>query len=125
MMQKDKGVKRIVNSFKYSFNGLIDTYKTEQSVWIYIPVALSVILAGILLKISTYEWIAIVLVLGIILSLELINTALESTVDLVTEKYAELARKAKDTVSAAVLIFAVTSVIVGLIIFLPKIIALF
>ena len=104
---------------------MIDTYKTEQSVWIYIPVALSVILAGILLKISTYEWIAIVLVLGIILSLELINTALESTVDLVTEKYAELARKAKDTVSAAVLIFAVTSVIVGLIIFLPKIIALF
>ena len=125
MMQKDKGVKRILNSFKYSFNGLIDTYKTEQSVWIYIPVALSVILAGILLKINTYEWIAIVLVLGIILSLELINTALESTVDLVTEKYAELARKAKDTVSAAVLIFAITSVIVGLIIFLPKVIALF
>ena len=42
-MRKDKGIKRIINSFKYAFNGLIDTYKTEQSVWIYIPVSLLVI----------------------------------------------------------------------------------
>ena len=125
MMRKDKGIKRIKNSFKYAFNGLIDTYRTEQSVWIYIPVALLVILAGVFFKISNYEWIAIVLVLGIILSLELINTALEAVVDLVTNEYKPLAKKAKDTVSAAVLIFGITSVIVGLIIILPKFIALF
>ncbi len=125
MTQKDRGIKRIINSFGYSFNGLIDTYRTEQSVWIYIPVALIVILMGFLFKISTYEWIAIILILGIILSLELINTALEAVVDLVTKKYEPLAKKAKDTVSAAVLIFAITAVIVGLIIFLPKFIALF
>lgn len=125
MTQKDRGIKRIINSFGYSFNGLIDTYRTEQSVWIYIPVALIVILMGFLFKISTYEWIAVILILGIILSLELINTALEAVVDLVTKKYEPLAKKAKDTVSAAVLIFAITAVIVGLIIFLPKFIALF
>lgn len=125
MTQKDRGIKRILNSFRYAFNGLIDTYRTEQSVWIYIPVALIVIIMGVLFKISTYEWIAVILILGIILSLELINTALEAVVDLVTKKYAPLAKKAKDTVSAAVLIFAITSVIVGLIIFLPKFIALF
>lgn len=125
MMRKDKGLKRIKNSFKYAFNGLIDTYRTEQSVWIYIPVALLVILMGFLLKISNYEWMIVVLILGIILSLELINTALEAVVDLVTKEYKPLAKKAKDTVSAAVLVFAVASVIVGLIIFLPKLIALF
>ncbi len=125
MMQKDKGIKRIIKSFKYSFNGLIDAYRTEQSVWIYIPVALLVILMGFLLKISNYEWMIVVLILGIILSLELVNTSLEAVVDLVTSEYKVLAKKAKDTVSAAVLIFAITSVVVGLIIFLPKILSLF
>lgn len=124
-MRKDKGIKRIINSFKYAFNGLIDTYKTEQSVWIYIPVSLLVILMGFYFKINTVEWLVILLVLGVILSLELINTALESVVDLVTDKYHPLAKKAKDTVSAAVLVFAVASVIIGLIIFIPKIILLF
>ena len=120
-MQRDKGIKRTINSFKYAFNGLIDAYRTEQSVWIYIPVSLLVILAGFLLKISTFEWLIIILILGIILSLELINTALEAVVDLATEKYHPLAKKAKDTVSAAVLVFAITAVIIGLIIFIPKI----
>lgn len=124
-MQRDKGIKRTINSFKYAFNGLIDTYRTEQSVWIYIPVSLIVILAGFLLKISTFEWLIIILILGIILSLELINTALEAVVDLATEKYHPLAKKAKDTVSAAVLVFAITAVIIGLIIFIPKISLLF
>lgn len=124
-MRKDKGIKRIINSFKYAFNGLIDTYKTEQSVWIYIPVSLLVILMGFYFKINTVEWLVILLVLGVILSLELINTALESVVDLVTDKYHPLAKKAKDTVSAAVLVFAVASVIIGFIIFIPKIILLF
>ncbi len=124
-MQRDKGIKRTINSFKYAFNGLIDAYRTEQSVWIYIPVSLLVILAGFLLKISTFEWLIIILILGIILSLELINTALEAVVDLATEKYHPLAKKAKDTVSAAVLVFAITAVIIGLIIFIPKISLLF
>lgn len=124
-MQRDKGIKRTINSFKYAFNGLIDAYRTEQSVWIYIPVSLIVILAGFLLKISTFEWLIIILILGIILSLELINTALEAVVDLATEKYHPLAKKAKDTVSAAVLVFAITAVIIGLIIFIPKISLLF
>ena len=124
-MQRDKGIKRITNSFKYAFNGFIDTYRTEQSVWIYIPVSLLVILMGFYFKISTMEWLVIVLVLGIILSLELVNTALEAVVDLATDKYHPLAKKAKDTVAAAVLVFAITAVIIGLIIFIPKIMLLF
>lgn len=125
MKQKDKGVFRLGKSFKYAYDGLKEAYKTEQTVWIYIPVALLTVLAGILFKISTLEWIVVILILGMIYAMELINTALEATVDLATKEFHPLAKRAKDTVSAAVLIFAITSLGVGLIIFVPKIVALF
>ena len=125
MKQKDKGVFRLGKSFKYASNGLKEAYKTEQTVWIFIPVALLVIVMGFIFKISHTEWLVIVLILGIIYSMELINTALEATVDLATKEIHPLAKKAKDTISAAVLVFAITSVIIGLIIFVPKIIEFF
>ena len=65
------------------------------------------------------------LTIGLVISCELVTTAIEAVVDLVTEEYHPLAKVAKDTSAAAVLIFAVIAVIVGLIIFLPKVIALF
>lgn len=123
-MPKDRGIFRLKKSFKYAFQGLKATYKTEQTVWIYIPVALFVIISGFIFQINRYEWIAVVLVLGIIFCLELINTALESIVDLVTEEYRVLAKKAKDTMSASVFIFAITAIVVGSIIFLPKMLEL-
>ncbi len=123
--KKDRGIFRLRKSFKYAGEGLKEAYKTEQTVWFYIPVAILVIIAGFVFKISHTEWLIIILILGLIYSMELINTALESTVDLATSEYKPLAKKAKDTVSAAVLVFAITSVIAGLIIFIPKIIALF
>lgn len=123
--KKDRGIFRLGKSFRYAKDGLVEAYKNEQTVWIYIPVALLVIAACIFFELSTIEWIIVILILGIIYCLELINTAIECTVDLVTKEYAELAKRAKDTVSAAVLVFAITSVIVGLIIFVPKIIDLF
>ena len=125
MTREDKGIKRLINSFKFAINGLIDTYRTEQTVWLYIPVSIIVIALGFILKIDKYEWLAVILVLGIILSLELVNTAIESAINLETLKYHPLAKKAKDTASAAVLVFAIVSVIIGIIIFLPKVIALF
>ncbi len=125
MKQKDKGIFRLSKSFKYAYAGLKEAYKTEQTVWIYIPVAIFVILAGIYFKISTVEWIVIILILGIIYAMELMNTALEATVDLATKEFHPLAKRAKDTISAAVLVFAITSIIIGLIIFIPKIVALF
>ena len=65
------------------------------------------------------------LTIGLVISCELINTAIEAVVDLVTEDYHPLAKVAKDTAAAAVFVFAIVAVIVGLIIFLPKVVALF
>ena len=63
--------------------------------------------------------------MGLVISCELINTAIEATVDLVTEEYHPLAKVAKDTAAAAVFVFAIVAVLVGIIIFGPKIVALF
>ncbi len=125
MERKDRGIFRLQRSFKYAGEGLKFAYKHEQTVWIYIPVAITVIILGFILKISQIEWLILILILGLIYSLELINTALEKCVDLVTDKYHPLAKASKDIVSASVLIFAITSIICGLIIFVPKIIELF
>ena len=66
-----------------------------------------------------------VFTIGAVIALELINTAIEAVVDLVTEEYHPLAKVAKDTSAAAVFVFAIIAIIVGIIIFLPKIIGLF
>ena len=65
------------------------------------------------------------LTMGLVISCELINTAIEAVVDLVTEEYHPLAKVAKDTAAAAVFVFAIIAIIVGLIIFGPKVVALF
>ena len=87
--------------------------------------ALIVVIFGFLFKVNKYEWAILVLTIGLVISCELINTAIEAVVDLVTEEYHPLAKVAKDTSAAAVLVFAIVAIIVGLIIFVPKIIGLF
>ena len=79
-----------------------------------------VIIAGLLLHLSVTEWCICLILFGLILSLELVNTAVESVVDLVTEERKPLAKVAKDTAAGAVLISAIMAAIIGCIIFVPK-----
>ena len=82
---------------------------------------LIVIVAGFIFKISVMEWIACLLLFALVISLELINTAIETTVDIAMPEINEKAKYAKDIAAGAVLFSAIIAVIVGLIIFLPKI----
>lgn len=123
--KKQKGIKKFINSFQYPIKGLRYAYKNEQNLAVDVGMALLVLIFGFLFKINKYEWAILMLTIGLVISCELVNTAIEAVVDLVTEEYHPLAKVAKDTSAAAVLIFAVIAVIVGLIIFLPKVIALF
>ncbi len=123
--KNEKGIKKFINSFKYPFSGLRYAYKNEQNLAVDIGIAVIVIIAGILLKVSIVEWAILAITVGLVISFELINTAIEAVVDLVTEEYHPLAKVAKDTSAAAVLVLAVVSIIEGLIIFLPKLIELF
>ncbi len=82
---------------------------------------LLVIIAGIVLKITQAEWIVCIILFGFVITIELINTAIETTVDIAMPNINEKAKLAKDISAGAVLISAIISVIVGLIIFIPKI----
>ena len=119
--QKKKGLKRFFNSFKYSWDGLKYAYKYEQSLTIHFGVALIVIIAGTILKINLTEWLLCLLLMGIVMATELINTSLEAVIDLVCPKIHPLAKIAKDTASAAVFVFSIVAFISGMIIFVPKI----
>lgn len=123
--KKQKGIAKFINSFKYPIKGLRYAYRNEQNLAVDVGVALIVIIAGFLFRINVTEWAILILTVGLVISCELLNTAIEAVVDLVTEEYHPLAKVAKDTAAAAVFVFAIISVVIGLIIFLPKIIALF
>lgn len=116
--------KKLRNSFKYAFEGVHRELKEEQNLKIHILIMILVIIAGFILRISPIEWIICIILFGFVIALELINTAIELTVDLAMPEIHPKAKAAKDIAAAAVLVSAFCSVIVGLIIFLPKIINL-
>mgnify|MGYP003436422031 FL=1 len=87
---------------------------------IHATAAILVILVGIFFSISKTEWLWILLCVAGMFSLEMVNTAIEKTVDLVTGEYHPLAKAAKDLAAGAVLIYTVYSIIVGMVVFLPK-----
>ena len=123
--QKKRGLHRFFRSFSYSIAGLKYAYKYEQSMTIHILVAILVIISGIIVKLSSMEWLFCFILMGFVLATELVNTAIEAVVDLTCPKIHPLAKVAKDTASAAVFVFALTALISGLIIFIPKFMDLF
>ncbi|HZG71093.1 MAG TPA: diacylglycerol kinase family protein [Chondromyces sp.] len=125
MDSKDRGrrafhLKRLIASFSFAWNGLRLGWK-EPNFRIHIAAAVAVIAVGCFFSVSVVEWMILLFLIGGTLALELVNTAIEKTVDLVTPEYHPLAKQAKDLAAGAVLLFAIISVIMGLIIFLPKI----
>ena len=121
MVEMRKKRKKLRNSFKYAFEGIGEAWKTEQNLKIHFVIMALVIIAGFMFKISAMEWIVCLLLFAIVISLELINTAIETTVDIAMPDINEKAKYAKDIAAGAVLFSAIISVIIGLIIFLPKI----
>ena len=118
-------MKKLLKSFKYAFDGIFTGIKEEQNMKIHIAIMILVIIFGIMLKISKMEWIICIILFGLVISMKLINTAIENTVDLVTKEKNEQAKIAKDVAAGAVLVSAIASAIIGLIIFVPKILLIF
>lgn len=124
-MNKQKfSLQKRVESFGYAFNGLKILISEEHNSWIHLGVAFFVILAGFYFKISSSEWIAIVFAIGLVISIEIINSAIESIADFISPGKHEMIKKIKDLSAAAVLVSAFTAVIIGLIVFLPRILNL-
>jgi undecaprenol kinase len=108
---------RIVKSFSYAIEGLISAIKKERNLQIHFFISILVVGLSFFLNITKIEWSIIIILIGGMLCLELMNTAIERVVDLVTKEYHPLAKLAKDISAAAVFLFALVSVVVGLIIF--------
>ena len=119
----DKKKNPLYKSFGYAFEGIFTGIKKERNMKIHCLAMLCVVAAGLLLRISISEWCLCLVLFGLILSLELVNTAVEAVVDLVTEEKKPLAKLAKDTAAGAVLIAAIMAAGAGLLIFVPKILA--
>lgn len=120
---KKTGKNQLYKSFGYAFEGIFTGIRGERNMKIHCFAAVCVIVAGVLFHISVTEWCICLVLFGLILSLELVNTAIEAVVDLVTEDKKPLAKLAKDTAAGAVLIAAVMAAVAGLLIFVPKLVS--
>ncbi len=120
-MRKDP----LYKSFGYAFKGIGRTIRDERNIKIHLLATVLVVAFGFFLHISIAEWMICLILFGLVISLELVNTAIEATVDLVTDERKPLAGKAKDAAAGAVLVSAIMAAVIGCIIFLPKLAALF
>jgi len=109
------------DKFRNAFRGMYVVAKTTKHLFIHVVSALVVVILGFYFKISSLEWIALVFSIGFVFVSESFNTAIEIDIDLTSPEYHPYARDTKDVAAAAVLLSVFTAVIVGLIIFLPKI----
>ena len=116
------GRARLVDSFQFAWQGVRFAFLHEQNFRIHVVMAVLAICAGLFFGINIEEWAVLIVIMGIVLAAELFNTAIEATIDLQTTELHPLAKIAKDSASAAVLILSVVAFVVGLIIFIPRLI---
>jgi diacylglycerol kinase (ATP) len=109
----------LLTSFKHAFSGVWYVVRTQRNARIHLAVALVVIALGLWLGLSYTQWAVIVLTIGLVLAAEAFNTVAEAVVDLATAERHPLAKIAKDVAAGAVLLMAITAVLVGLLILGP------
>jgi len=119
---KQVSFRRLRNAFKFSFEGLKYAYTKEQSMLIHIIITTLAVGGGFYFKVTGTEWLFIILMIGLVAGLELVNTSIEATIDLISPKIHPLAKIAKDTASAAVFVLSMVGLSGMLIIFVPKIV---
>jgi diacylglycerol kinase (ATP) len=111
-------------SFRYAFAGIGYLLWTQRNAKIHTALGLAAVALGFLLRIERGEWLALVLTIVLVLAAEGVNTAVEAVVDLASPAYHPLAKIAKDVAAGTVLLTAIGAVIVGLILFLPRLLPL-
>lgn len=114
-------MKKMVDSFNYAISGIVETVRTQRNMKIHLIAALCVLIACFLIDISKAEFLILCITVTMVLAAEVINTAIEATIDMAANHYHPLAKIAKNAAAGAVLITAINSLIVGYIIFWDKI----
>lgn len=108
----------------YALAGFRVAFAEEKHIRIHVTMALLVLVLGAIVSIQPFEWMVVLLLIGNIIALELVNSAIERTVDYAGTDIHPLAKKAKDMAAGAVLVLSIIAVVIGVIIFIPKIISM-
>jgi diacylglycerol kinase len=125
MKQEKFSIAKRLKSFTYAFNGLRILFREEHNSRIHLFATVCVIVVGALFRISLLEWVAVAFAIGMVFAGEIFNSAIEDLADVVCPERDDRIKKVKDMSAAGVLVNAIAALAIGLIIFLPKIIALF
>ncbi len=113
-------VRKLLDSFNYAKEGIIYTLMTQPNMRAHFTMAVVVLLLGLFLRISRLEFLVLIFTISLVVISEMINTAIEAIVDLITDQYHELAKIAKNVAAGAVLIASLNAIFVGYIIFFDK-----
>jgi undecaprenol kinase len=105
-------------TFRFAFEGFAYAFRTQRSMKVHVTVAVLAVIAAALLRLEPVEWAIILILIGLVFAAELLNTAVEAVVDLASPDQHRLAKAAKDVAAAFVLVFAITAIVVGLILFI-------
>lgn len=120
MKQQQFSLRSRLNSFGFAFSGLSAFFRQEPNAWLHLIATLTVFIAAWLFNLSFYEVIALIIVTGFVWVAEIFNTAIERTMDFISkEKNAEI-KFVKDLAAFGVLLAAITAMVTGAIIFIPK-----
>lgn len=109
----------LLKSFGYAISGIIQVIKEERNIKIHLSAAIFVIALAFYLHFSRNDWLVLFLIITIVISLELVNSAVEAVVDLASPEIHPLAKKAKDVAAGAVFVAAIVSVMIGFLLFFP------
>jgi diacylglycerol kinase (ATP) len=110
-------MKRLINSFGFAIRGFRAAISTQPNLRIHLVASLVVIALGFILSVTVLEWCVLLLCIGLVISAELFNTAIEKVVDMVSPEWNDKAGRVKDIAAAAVLVLAFISLVIGCIIF--------
>lgn len=110
--------------FHFAWEGIIEAIKLERNLKVHLSITCIVFLLGWFVHLTLMEWVIIVLVIGFVLALELVNTAIEEIINYLKPEIHPHAKLIKDIAAGAVFIAALTAAIVGLLIFIPKLISM-
>jgi diacylglycerol kinase len=117
--------KRFFKSFKYAFEGIHYAFKNDQNLFIHLLFAFLVINVSIYLRVLPYQMAILGLTMMMVITAEMINSAIEKMVDLITKEHRQEAKIAKDVAAGMVLVTALAAAIIGTLIFLPYVLKLF
>lgn len=112
-------------SFQHAWDGVWHAWKSQPNFRVHLTLAILAVILAILLKLNYWEWMILTMTITLGLVIEMINTAIESVVDLVSTEWRMSAKSAKDVSAGAMLIYAIGSILVGAILFIPKILWLY